>query len=222
MEQKNTRAEKSLLKKVKIKNPVKSKLLQDFKAFITRGNLIDLAVAVIIGAAFSAIITSLVNDIIMPLISAAVGKSLSDLIWVANGVEPYLEGGEVNPTAIILRYGNFIQVVINFFIIAIILFFIVKAYMSLINSYKNKYCGYTAKEYLQFIKEGKKRKEIKLMALQRDEEKKAKEELEKAEKEKDSVENILKDIRKILENQTQTSSKKNSPYKSKLDDIINK
>lgn len=185
-----------------LKNPLKTKTWGEFKKFISsRGNLIDLAVAVIVGAAFSAIVTSLVNDIFMPLITAAIGKSLNDLIWVANGVEPYYSDGTVNPTAIIIKYGNFIQAVINFIIIALIMFAVVKAYMSFRQANKNKFCGFSADEYFKLKKEGKSRKEIKALAIQNKERLLAQAEQEKLQKEKNSVEGILKDIRSLLEKQ---------------------
>lgn len=76
-----------------------------FKDFVTKGNIMDLAIAFIIGAAFKAIITSLVNDIIMPFVNILTGKSdFSLLIWVVNGSE--------------IRYGAFIQAIVEFIIIA--------------------------------------------------------------------------------------------------------
>ena len=89
-------------------------MLKDLKNFLLRGNVVDLAVAVIIGAAFGAIVTSLVNDIITPLIlnpalSAAGVDKIAELSW--NGI----------------AYGNFLSAVINFLVIGTVLFFIVKA-----------------------------------------------------------------------------------------------
>ena len=98
-------------------------MLKEFKEFIARGNVIDLAVGVIIGGAFGMIVTSLVNDILMPVIGLILGRiNFSGLKYVikaadvANGV----------PEAAIM-YGNFIQAVINFFIIAFVIFLFVKA-----------------------------------------------------------------------------------------------
>ncbi|MCP4417296.1 MAG: large-conductance mechanosensitive channel protein MscL [Chloroflexi bacterium] len=88
-------------------------MLQEFKAFVTKGNVLDLAVAVIIGGAFGAIITSLVNDIIMPLIGAILGGT--DFTTLA------IEVGDASIT-----YGNFIQAIINFLIIAFVIFMIVR------------------------------------------------------------------------------------------------
>ena len=89
-------------------------MLKELKNFLLRGNVVDLAVAVIIGAAIGAIVTSLVNDIITPLIlnpalSAAGVDKIAELTW--NGV----------------AYGNFLSAVINFLVIGTVLFFIVKA-----------------------------------------------------------------------------------------------
>lgn len=89
-------------------------MMQEFKAFITKGNVLDLAVAVIIGAAFGAIITSLVNDLIMPLIGVILGGT--DFTTLAINV------GDASIT-----YGNFIQAIINFLIIAFVVFMIVRS-----------------------------------------------------------------------------------------------
>lgn len=90
-------------------------MLEGFKKFIFQGNVIDLAIAVIIGAAFKAVIDSLVNDIIFPVIGALVGKpSFTDLTFkLGDGV---------------VKYGSFITVVVGFLIIAASLFVIVKSY----------------------------------------------------------------------------------------------
>lgn len=203
------------LKEKKLKNPLKTKTWSEFKAFLTtRGNLIDLAVAVIIGTAFSAIVTSLVNDIFMPLITAAIGISLDKLVWVANAgakaadghiIQQYLNGGTVaDPAAIVIRYGSFIQAIINFIIIAIIMFAVVKGYMSLRKANKNKFFGFSADEYMKLRREGKTRKQIKELALANQERLEAQAKLEKLEKERNSVEGILKDIRTLLEEQVES------------------
>ena len=89
-------------------------MLKDLKAFLLRGNIVDLAVAVVIGAAFGAIVTSFVNDIITPLIlnpalKAAKIERIAELSW--NGV----------------AYGNFLSAVINFLVVGTVLFFVIKA-----------------------------------------------------------------------------------------------
>jgi large conductance mechanosensitive channel len=91
------------------------KLLNEFKEFAVKGNVIDLAVAVIIGGAFGKITTSLVNDIIMPLIGAIVG-----------GIDFTFLKLTLKDEAVVM-YGNFLQVVVNFLIIAWVIFLVLKA-----------------------------------------------------------------------------------------------
>lgn len=103
--------------------------IQDFKAFVMKGNIIDLAVAVIIGAAFGKIVTSLVDDIIMPVVGLLLGGIDFSRQFFALDGESYesLEAAK-EAGAATLTYGNFIQVVINFLIIAFSIFLILKAY----------------------------------------------------------------------------------------------
>jgi large conductance mechanosensitive channel len=93
-------------------------MLKEFRDFINRGNVIDLAVAVIIGGAFGAIVTSLVNDIIMPLIGVIMG-----------GVDFAALSIDVGEATIL--YGSFIQAIVNFLIIAFVLFLIVRSFNKL-------------------------------------------------------------------------------------------
>ena len=94
--------------------------IAEFKEFISRGNVIDLAVGVIIGSAFTAIVNSLVNDMVMPLIGWMFGGiNFTDLKYV---ITPASDG--VAETAI--RYGNFIQCVVNFILISFVIFCVVK------------------------------------------------------------------------------------------------
>ena len=96
------------------------KLFDEFKAFVMRGNVVDMAVGVIIGAAFGKIVTSLVNDIFMPIIGVLIGNvNFSDL-QIKLG-EP-LEGAEQAA----IKYGMFIQEVVNFLIIALCIFMVIK------------------------------------------------------------------------------------------------
>ena len=96
------------------------KLFDEFKAFVMRGNVVDMAVGVIIGGAFGKIVTSLVNDIFMPIIGVLIGNvNFSDL-QIKLG-EP-LEGAEQAA----IKYGMFIQEVINFLIIALCIFMVIK------------------------------------------------------------------------------------------------
>lgn len=100
------------------------KILQEFKAFAMRGNVVDMAVGVIIGGAFGKIVTSLVNDIVMPLIGIIIGGvNFKELKWTFNapGVEGLMASHEVS-----ISYGNFIQVTFDFLIIAFSIFMAIK------------------------------------------------------------------------------------------------
>ncbi|MBN1299312.1 MAG: large conductance mechanosensitive channel protein MscL [Actinobacteria bacterium] len=112
---------------------------KEFKEFIFKGNVIDLAVGIIIGVAFSAIINSLVNDIIMPPIGLLLGRvDFANLFAVLKGgatPPPYLSLEAAKEAgAVTLNYGLFINTIISFLIIAIVIFFIIKA----LNSLKKK------------------------------------------------------------------------------------
>ncbi len=103
-------------------------MLEEFKKFIMRGNVIDMAVGVIVGTAFGKIISSLVNDVIMPPIGLLTGGiDFSDLFIDLSG-KGYTNLKEaVNAGAPIIKYGIFINVVIEFFIIAFAIFLLVKS-----------------------------------------------------------------------------------------------
>ena len=102
----------------------KSTFLQDFKAFAMRGNVMDMAVGVIIGGAFSKIITSVVSDIIMPPIGLLVGGlNFTDLKWE---MKPAQEIDGVMQEAVTLNYGNFLQTAFDFIIIAISIFIFIR------------------------------------------------------------------------------------------------
>ena len=96
------------------------KLLEEFKAFVMRGNVLDLAVGVIIGGAFGKIVTSLVNDIFMPIIGMILGNVNFSSLEIKLG-EP-VEGAEQAA----IRYGMFIQEIVNFLIIALCIFMVIK------------------------------------------------------------------------------------------------
>ena len=102
------------------------KFIEEFKAFIAKGNVIDMAVAVVVGGAFGKIVTSLVNDIIMPLIGLISGGiNVSTLKWVIN--EAVLnEAGEVVTAEVALTYGAFLQTIIDFLLIALSIFVFLK------------------------------------------------------------------------------------------------
>lgn len=97
------------------------KIIDEFKAFAVKGNVIDMAVGIIIGAAFGKIVTSFVNDVIMPPIGILIGgvkfSSLKIVLKEAVGETP----------AIAINYGNFLQVTFDFLIIALAIFMVVKA-----------------------------------------------------------------------------------------------
>ena len=96
------------------------KLFDEFKAFVMRGNVVDLAVGVIIGGAFGKIVTSLVNDIFMPIIGMILGNVDFTSLEIKLG-EP-VEGAEQAA----IRYGAFIQEIVNFLIIALCIFMVIK------------------------------------------------------------------------------------------------
>lgn len=102
-------------------------MMQEFKEFALRGNVIDLAVGVVIGAAFGKIVTSLVNDLIMPSVSYLIGSAdFKSLSLVLRPAETGPDGKETLP-ALLLNYGSFIQTIIDFALIAFVIFLAVKA-----------------------------------------------------------------------------------------------
>ncbi|MBR6682330.1 MAG: large conductance mechanosensitive channel protein MscL [Clostridia bacterium] len=151
-------------------------MFKEFKKFAFKGNVIDMAVGVIIGGAFGKIVTSLVNDMITPLISLLTGKAnFSELFVILNA-----NGTDVSEITTVelakaagfatLNYGNFIQTVIDFFIIAFSIFLFVKAIQ-------------TSKEKLEKL------------------EKEKEEEVKAAEPPKPTQEELLAEIRDLLKNQ---------------------
>jgi large conductance mechanosensitive channel len=139
-------------------NTEKKGIIQEFKEFAFRGNVLDLAVAVVIGAAFNAIVQSFVNDLIMPLVGAIFStKGLEGLAVIINGSK--------------ITYGMFAAAVVNFFLVAIAVFILIKA----INRLR--------------------------AAQKREEDAKAKEEEDKAHEEEDALKSeveLLKEIRDLL------------------------
>jgi large conductance mechanosensitive channel len=111
-------------------------MFEEFKKFALRGNVVDLAIGVIIGAAFGSIITSLVGDVIMPIIGAVTGGlDFSNYYWPLNSaVKAGLPLVEAKKAGAVLAYGNFITVGLNFIIVAFVLFIAIQA----INKMKNK------------------------------------------------------------------------------------
>ncbi len=186
---------------------------QEFKAFISRGNVFDMAVGLIIATAFNKIVSSLVNDIIMPLITWATGAaSLADLSIVLR------RDAVTGEATLTWAYGNFIQTIIDFLIIAFSIFVMVK----LVNASRKKFKEFEELAVTQSSKEYKaERKQVKALAKEQkrpfkevweehqkeklaklEEEKRLAEEqkaLEEANKPKpETTEDILKDIRNLL------------------------
>lgn len=103
-------------------------MLKEFRDFIMKGNVLELATAVIIAGAFGAIVKSFTADVLMPPIGAAMGDvNFTELQYI---IEPAVmsEAGEVVNAAVAIRYGAFIQTIIDFLIIAFIIFMIVRTY----------------------------------------------------------------------------------------------
>ncbi len=98
------------------------KFIQDFKEFALKGNVIDMAVGVIVGGAFGKIVTSLVNDILMPLITVVTGGAgYSNMKWIIKEGHAAAEG-QAAVEEVALNYGMFIQNIVDFFIIALSIF----------------------------------------------------------------------------------------------------
>jgi large conductance mechanosensitive channel len=103
-------------------------MLQEFKAFVMRGNVIDLAVGVIIGAAFGKIVTSLTNDLILPVVGLAMGKIDFSNLFVNLGDGEYSTLKEATEAGVpLLKYGVFINTILDFVILAFIIFLMVRA-----------------------------------------------------------------------------------------------
>ena len=186
-------------------------LLKEFKDFITRGNVVDLAVGMIIGAAFTAIVTALVTNIFQPLInSIPIGDGVSGLITMlvgknADGVVVYNYGWiaevqEIDLTqSIYINWGAFIMAIINFLLVAAVLFGIVKAINTLKKTSEGakqygKYQALTKEEVKALKKDGKSKAEIKAI----DEAKAAEAANAPAEPAAPTTDDLLKEIIELL------------------------
>jgi large conductance mechanosensitive channel len=151
------------------------KFFEEFKQFIARGNVLDLAVAVIIGGAFSKIINSLVKDVLMPVISIFVGsegfENFKYVITPANT--------DLNIQENAIMYGLFIQNIIDFLIIAFVIFVIIRVFSR--------------------VHERLNAKKLEEERLQKEEEEKKKKAQEELDKDKPTVESLLIDIKELLE-----------------------
>ena len=191
------------------------KIFQEFKAFITRGNVVDLAVGMIVGAAFTAIVTALVNNIFKPLINAIPMEGVEGLITMlvprnAEGVKVAMDSTAIDLSqSVYIDWGAFIMAIVNFLLTAVVLFSLVKV----INKFRDGMGGMKNRaELVASLTDEEKatcknamlpsRKELKAIVAEREakaaEEKLAAEEAAKAEAEKETMEDILRDIRDAL------------------------
>jgi large conductance mechanosensitive channel len=115
-------------------------MFEEFKKFALRGNVVDLAVGVIIGAAFGAIVTSLVGDIIMPIIGAVTGGLDFSNYYVplSSKIQAGMAYADAKKAGAALGYGSFITVAINFLIVAFVLFLVIRGMNMLINRNKKE------------------------------------------------------------------------------------
>jgi large conductance mechanosensitive channel len=104
-------------------------MLKEFKDFAMRGNVVDLAVGVVIGAAFGKIVTSLVSDIIMPLVGAIAGKGnfKDSYLWLGEGEKPATLADALKTNQPLIGWGSFLDTIIQFTIVAFAIFIVVKA-----------------------------------------------------------------------------------------------
>ena len=104
-------------------------MISEFKAFVARGNVLDLAVAVVIGAAFGRIVTALVDGMIMPVVGLAMGGVDFAQLYVALDGQAYASLAAAQEAAApVITYGAFIQTVVDFLVVAFVIFLVVKAY----------------------------------------------------------------------------------------------
>ena len=180
------------------------KLLKEFKAFITRGNVLDLAVGMIIGAAFTAIVTALVNGIFKPLINAIPMGDISGLITMLH--KEYTvnaDGVKVIDMAksVYINWGDFIMAIINFLLTAIILFAIIKVINTFrggVNEYSNALKSLSKQEKAELKAQGMTTKQIKEYAEKKAADEKAAAEAEALANAPETTDQILKDIRELL------------------------
>ena len=107
------------------------KFLKEFKEFAIKGNMFDMAIGIIIGAAFSKIVTSLVHDIIMPSIGFVIGKVNFQNLKIVLQKEATDNSGNIVQELVAINYGNFIQVIFDFSVIALTIFFVIKVFNKL-------------------------------------------------------------------------------------------
>ncbi len=205
--------------KIIIEGKQMKKFFSDFKAFISRGNVLDMAVGVIVGGAFNAIVTAFTNKIIMPLINLLLsvgGENGLEKAYTFLKIVRNAEGQIDLTKSIYIDWGAFITAIINFFIIAFTLFVILKVAMKSSEMFKK-----TMKDIEKASPTKAEKKELKargvnmkdrtavktaLIALRKEKEEEAKAEAERLEAEKAKVEtdaDVLRDIRDLLKAQTE-------------------
>ena len=190
------------------------KFFRDFKSFITRGNVIDMAVGVIIGGAFAAIVTALTNQILMPLINYLIGgnNGVEGAYTFLKKVETIDANGNVIidlTNSIYINWGAFITAIINFLLIALILFVIIKVTMNASNMVKNAKNGLPTKEEKKELKQAgvnfKNRKEVVAktaeLRAKKQAEADAKAAAEAEANKKPTTEELLADIKELLQKQ---------------------
>lgn len=107
------------------------KIFKEFKEFAIKGNMFDMAIGIIIGSAFSKVVNSIVGDIFMPPLGYMLGKvDLKELKWILHKAE-INSSGEIISNAVVFSYGNFIQICIDFLVVAISVFLIIKLFNNL-------------------------------------------------------------------------------------------
>lgn len=186
-------------------------LLAEFKAFITRGNVVDMAVAVIIGAAFGAIVTSMTNGIIKPLVDWAVGDPEGvGLKTMLKAVYELDANGNVTDVinwanSIYIDWGDFIMKVIDFLLIALVLFVIIKVFMSLKNATTKAHDKAKEKAAKKLKKQGLSEEEAQAQA---EAQVAAEEAAAPVEPPKPTTDELLTEIRDLLAAQNKSSAEK--------------
>lgn len=132
-------------------------MISEFKDFIFKGNVLELAVAVIIAAAFGAVVTSFTNDVLMPPIGLAMGDmDFSDLAYTLRPAELAADGAVVKE-AVTIGWGKWLKFVIDFLIIAFVLFMIIRSYNKANPPEEEAPAGPTAEELLAEIRDSLKK-----------------------------------------------------------------
>ncbi|MDD2682305.1 MAG: large conductance mechanosensitive channel protein MscL [Bacilli bacterium] len=173
------------------------KFFGEFKQFIQRGNVMDLAVGIIIGGAFKEIVNSLVNDMLMPVISLVFKFDVKSAVLIMRGSETGVDPSGLPIYAdgtVLLKWGAFLQAILDFLIIAFVIFAIIKLLNNLREGAKRK------KEKAIARLEKKKAKGVQLSAKEQDEIDAVAAELEVVAEPKPTVEELLMDIKELLAN----------------------